>query len=237
MSFYVDNGSWYDHQLREKTSQIVVKRYCEDRFLGSCIIPSVMYPLGGAYRMFNFRNTEMITDSHMLDIIDRQEYCIGRCYTNTRKVVEALCAEGYSAKSYVGWMFVSGSEPPIHHCWAVVDDIHIVDLADDYTVMLSGTNGERFQAAATIEEKRELIASFHLEARKYAHRQRCYPIGVPTPRLLYVGCKCSPEAGIVEYQRLMKKFPNHECQRNTNASGFNPTQALLAEHGLMDWAK
>lgn len=85
MSFYVDNGSWYDHQTRVKPNQIVVKRYNGDRFLGSCIVPSVMYPLDGDYEMFNFRNTEQITDPKLLDIIDQQEYCIGRCYTKRKR--------------------------------------------------------------------------------------------------------------------------------------------------------
>ena len=78
------------------------------------------------------------------------------------------------------------------------------------------------------------MASFTEEALRWPNRVRCQPVGTPTPFFLYVGCECDPNEGKRIYNDLIRQFPDHECQRNCDASGVNATQKLYLEKGLME---
>lgn len=222
--------------IRDKSTQIIFKRYVDDVFKGTCAFPSVKYPLNGKPEVFSVENTEQIMDSKMIEVIDQQEFCIGRCYTNTRKMVAALRDAGYEATSYVGWLLFSENQTPVHHCWTMVGN-HLIDLADDYALMLHGENGEYLRSSGSGTEMRERMAEFEIEASKLPHSQRCAPLGVPAGFLLYVGSPCSPEEGIKIFKQLMVQFPDHECNRRYRNTGMTHTQAVMAEYGLMGWIK
>lgn len=241
MSFYLEREVWFDKQAAFRPTRAAIRRYGEDNnFLGSCIVPSQLYPLNRSqYEMFHFRNTELITDEGILDIINRQEFCHGRCYTNTKKMTSALRDAGYAAESYVGWLFINGIAPPIHHCWTVLqahEQTYVIDLTDDFSVMFFGENGERYRNAASPKERKELLASFEVEAQQYPHQVRCHPLGCPTPGLLYIGLPCDPDEGIRIFNTLMARYPDHECRMGMkDMSQMNETQSILAKRGLMDW--
>lgn len=225
---------WYDEQVMTKEKKVVVKlRNKDGSFKKSCIVPSATYPLSGAYEIFHCKNTELITDENILSVFNSVEYKIGKCYTNTEQLLSALSAKGIEAKSYVGWLFVSAHEYPIHHCWVVVNGKSILDLSDDYTVMLSGKNGANFQNINNVQEERQLLADFQTEAKKYPNSVRCYPVGIPTNFFYYVGCECDSNKGRSMYQQLMKEYPNHEAERNVDRNGYNKTQSLFRDLGLM----
>lgn len=231
-----DNKMWHEKHVTLKENRAVVKLHNESNgeFLKSIIVPTVYYPLNGNYEVFHYKNTEQVMDEAILKAFDKIKYSIGHCYQNTELLVSELRKQGYDAKSYVGWLFVGLGQIPIHHCWAVLDGKYVLDLSDDYTQMLSGENGKNFKDAKNIEEERYIIASFHESARNVENHIRCYPVGIPTPFLYYVGCECEPEEGRRIYQRLMRTFPDHECQRNCDSSGYNATQRVLKDAGLMD---
>lgn len=224
---------WHENQVRYKDDTVVIKlRNDYGNFKKSVIVPTAYYPLNGKYKAFHYQNTKQVTDENVLRVFDEVKYRIGHCYTNTEELVFRLKENDYNAKSYVGWLFTSNTEYPIHHCWCVLDDDSILDLSDDYTAMLSGGNHENFKNKS-IEETRELIADFQQAARKVKNSIRCCPVGTPTPFFLYVGCECDPEVGKTMYQNLIARFPNHECQRNCDSSGMNATQKVMKEKGLM----
>lgn len=226
---------WHEECAREKPDKVVVKlRDGNGAFMKSIIVPTVMYPLNGKCEVFTYRNTKRVEDEAILSCFDSVQYKIGRCYSNAERLVEALKNAGIDAVPYVGWLFVANGETPIHHCWVVVNGNSILDLGDDYTVMLSGENAKHFENVQSIEEKRELIACFQLAARNVKNRQRCYPVGTPTPFLYYVGSPCGPDEGRGIYRRLLQAFPGHECERNCDANGLNATQKVFAQHGLME---
>lgn len=229
-----DTGFWHDEQIRVRPDRVVGKiRNRDGSFRSSVIIPTVMYPLSGTPEVFSFRNTRPIEDEAVLEIVDSIKYRIGFCYQNTEAIVSALRKAGYDARPYVGWIFTGSCEYPVHHCWTVLGN-SVIDLGDDFTVMLSGENGERFKDCSP-EEIRELTASFLTEAMTKPNRIRCYPVGMPTPFLYYVGSECEPEKGRRIYNELMAKYPNHESQRNVNPStGLNKQQTLYVQRGLMD---
>lgn len=224
---------WHENQARFKGDKAVVKLVNEDRsFKKSVIIPTDYYPLNGKYEVFTYANTKQTVDEEVLKVFDKVKYRIGHCYTNTEEMVQRLQKLGYDVKPYVGWAFTTACDFPIHHCWAVLNGETILDLADDFTMMYSGANGENFKEDQSEEERRELIVSFQMAASKVPNSARCYPVGIATPFMLYIGCKCDPEEGRKIYNSLIRKYPDHECQRNCDASGLNKTQKLMREVGL-----
>lgn len=227
---------WWEEKTRIKPDRVAVKLYNEDgSFRESIISPTLRYPLTGTPRVFHCKNTKQVSDPKILDIFDRVEYKHGACYSNTENLVAALRKEGYDAKSYVGWLFTGIDQHPIHHCWAVLDN-SVLDLSDDFSVMLSGENGKHFLAAQNDPKlTRELIASFAVAATKSKNSIRCSTVGTPTPFLFYVGTPCEPERGKNIYYSLVRKFPDHECQLNIRPHGLNQTQQLMYKAGLMKW--
>lgn len=222
-------------EVKIRPDKVVVKlRNSDGSFLKSVIIPTVYYPLpDNDIRVFAKENTNIVSDKKILSLIDSIQYEIGHCYTNTKKVVALLKSNGYSVESYAGWLFVDNNSFPIHHCWAVLDDNKIIDLADDFSVMYSKENSNNWNNVKTKKEYQETLLSFTKEARKWKNSIRCCPVGKATDFLFYVGAKCEADRGRYEYQRLMKEFPNHECERNCNADGLNRTQKMFKENGLM----
>lgn len=224
---------WFEDSARISENKVVVKiRNSDMSFRKSVIIPTISYPLNGKVCTFSSKNTKRVEDKAVLDIFDSVRYKIGFCYQNTQKLVSKLQAAGYDAVSYVGWLFTSVTDFPVHHCWCVLNGESVLDLADDYTVMLSGTNGDNFKDKS-IDEVREAFVSFAKEAKKHKNSERCAIVGTPTPFLLYVGSPCDPEEGRRIYQKLIAAMPDHECQRNCDSSGYNATQRRMKEAGLM----
>lgn len=230
----MSNGFWHESRVNYREDRVAVKLANADgSFKKSIVMPTMMYPLNGKYEVFSYANTEVATDEEVLRIFDSMKYHIGHCYQNTDNLVTALREAGYDAKSYVGWLFVQATDYPVHHCWCVLNGNIILDLADDYSLMLGGENGELFQKAKNIEEYRELMVSFAAWAKGLRNRDRCTPVGTPTPFLLYVGCECSPQEGRRIYNKLIADYPDHESQRNCNEDGWNATQKKMQEAGLM----
>lgn len=224
---------WHEERTRFKADKAVVKLANEDgSFKKSIIIPTDYYPLNGKYEVFTYANTKQTVDEGVLEVFDKVKYHIGHCYTNTAELVSRLRKRGYDVKPYVGWVFVTACDFPIHHCWAVLNGETILDLSDDFTMMYSGSNGENFKEGLSIEERRELIVSFQLAASKVPNSARCYPVGLATPFMLYIGSECDPEEGRTFYNNLIRKYPGHECERNCDASGLNATQKAMRDAGL-----
>ena len=228
---------WFEKQAKFKQDKAVVKLLDEKgNFRKSVIVPTVYYPLNGEYKVFHYKNTRRLIDEKAIEIFDGVPYEVGRCYSNTKRLVAALRSGGYNAKSFAGWLFTSDSQFPVHHNWCVLDNDIVLDLADDYTVMLSGENGEQFKDKS-IEEVRELIIDFYKAARLQPNHVRCSPVGTPTDFFLYIGCECEPEDGKTIYNNLIREYPDHECQRNCDDSGMNTLQRKMKQEGLMEWIK
>lgn len=225
---------WFDTQMRVKPEKVVIRlKNREGDYLDSINIPTVMWPLNGVREFFNCLNCEEIIDPSMEEIVNALPYKIGHCYSNAEAVTSALCAAGYNAKQYCGWLFVSGNDYPIHHSWTVVNGKHVIDLADDSSLI--DYNHENFDKANNIKERRELLVSFQLWASKLPHSQRCIPFGKPGRRFLYVGCPCDRETGIQIYNNLSQVYPNHPCNKKVRYSnGMTQMQAMLADAGLME---
>ena len=226
---------WWERYFRNKGDRAVIKLHDEaGNFTQSVIIPTAYYPLNvnGKHEIFTYKNTKAVTDEEILQLFDEVKYEIGHCYRNTDELCKKLRAHGYPARSYVGWLFASETDLPVHHCWCVLGN-SVLDLADDLTLMLSGENGENFKSTNSHEELQELNVSFHEWAFTLSNHLRCQTVGQVTPFLLYVGSECEPDYGRKIYRQLMAKYPNHECERNCDSKGYNATQRILKNRGLM----
>lgn len=230
---------WHENEafVRLKSDRAVVKLHSRDgTFKASVVMPTEYYPLvpgSVPYEVFTYKNTEPVKDAEVLRIFDSVKYSRGFCYTNTKKLVAKLKAAGYDAKSYCGWLFTAEEEIPVHHCWCILDGKSVLDLADDFTLMLAGQNGTHFERAKDKQEVRELMVSFAMAAQNISNSVRCQTVGTPTPFLLYVGTECDADKAREVYNDLMRKYPDHECQRNCDREGLNATQRILKEQGLM----
>lgn len=217
----------------EKTDRAVAKiRDKNDKFIKSVIIPTELYPLNNNdFRVFHWSNTKEITDVKVLELIDKVKYQIGHCYQNTTEVVDILRKHDYNVKSYVGWLFVGVHTFPVHHCWAVINDNEVIDLADDFSILFSAYN---IQNLSNIEESRKVLLDFEQANKNKKNTERCGNLGKASSMLYYVGSECEPNTGRRIYRELIDKYPSHECQRNCDAKGLNGTQKMFAENGLID---
>lgn len=227
----IAHGSlWYDTALRCKTDKVVIKLRNEDGcFLEAANIPSVSYPLNGPYKVFSYRNTKVVSDPQITRIVDLQEYRIGCCYSNTRNLVSALKAAGYNAKAYVGWVFF-GNSLPTHHCWAVVDEIHLLDLADDQVTVLQEENCRILATAKDKEERRAMWADLIATAiTTLPNSVRCAPLGVPNPDWLYVGSECDPEEGKAIYRNYAREHPEYEARYQRTEENMTALQGNISK--------
>lgn len=232
-----EQSVWWKKNVRITPDRVSVKLRNQDgSLMQSILLPTLLYPVPGLPEVFTSENTVPITDQGVLNVFDSVRYHIGACYSNTKTLVDALRLEGYPAVPYVGWLFVNGWGFPIHHCWAVLGNA-VLDLADDFCVMLSGHNGDAFQNAESMEKVRELIVSFAKAAAKEKNSIRCSPVGRPASFLFYVGAPYQPENGARDFRRLMRQFPNHEAYLNKDSSWLSPVQRMMRDAGLMDWTK
>lgn len=226
---------WFEKAMRCKPDRVVVKLKNEDgSFKDAINIPTVYWPLNGKYEVFHWDNTEHLRDEAILSVIDGQDYQIGHCYTNAEAITGALRQAGYNARLYVGWLFTGENEYPIHHAWTVLDGKYIIDLCDDFGLKLADSNRVYFENAQTKEQLEDLLVDFTKWASQYPHSKRCFPVGKPSRILMYIGCECTKEEGIMIYNNLSKKYPNHPCNEKVRYSnGMTGVQKKMADAGLM----
>lgn len=227
---------WWERQFKDQKKRSVVKLETIDgKFNMKIIIPSDYYPLNGRHKVFTSMNTEIVLNKEILKLFDKVKYKNGHCYQNTLELCKILQEQGYPARPFVGWLFTNGVETPLHHCWCVLGD-SVLDLSDDFTLMLYGENGEHFKNAKSQEELRNLVVDFHACAieEHVPNHIRCQNVGQPTPFLLYVGSECNPLQGREIFQKLMQKYPEHECAENCDEDGYSPTQKLMQKRGVID---
>lgn len=241
MPEYISGKPWWKEQASFRDKKAVVKLYNEDgSFLTSIHIPTVYWPLNGPYEVFTYENTCCIADDpKAMELFDSLTYLIGHCYQNTEQLVEAFHKAGYSIKPYCGWAFVNETTP-VHHCWAVLSDKDnhkaVLDLSCDSVQMWRwlASSEANTPACHSMEKAKERIVDWISYALKnMTHTQRCEPVGIVPPTHLYIGSECEPQSGIALYHKLTTQHPRHISIRNVNASGYNRTQWMLKQRGLM----
>lgn len=170
-------------------------------------IPSQRFPLNSSPQLFTYENTEP-ADESIQAIFNSLRFQLGRCYSNTKLLVEALRDAGIAAESYVGWITFVG-ESPVHHCWCVVDGAKILDAG----VFLKTKDLEKYAGLSYVEAAR-LFAAERIRCERSMPNSENYICGVVDPLYAYIGCPCSPEKGQEIYRKLIQAFPRHPSYQN-----------------------
>lgn len=225
-------SSWLD-KVKITPDRCVVKiRDNDENFIESVVIPTSMWDLPAPFRVFHQDNTKICEDTQILEVFDSVTYKVGHCYTNTENLIKAFKNKGINALAYAGWLFTTQDKDfPIWHSWVVIDN-YVLDLSDNYNVLFN-MNGDKF-AGKSVEECRQLNADFlDFAIHNWKNSQRCLPVGQAYEDFLYVGFECEPNRARKIYNDLIKKYPNHKTQSETNANGFNKAQEEAKKRGLM----
>lgn len=210
----IDN--WQEKLISEWSGRITIK---ENRvvFKGladqAVVIPSSMFPLKDKkYSIFCEYNTEDFVDGSELKekafkAFDRVESKVGKCYKNSKLLLEELRKEGIQAESYVGWIFIGANLLPLHHCFIVVEGNKVLDYGvlfneKDYADL----NTKRF--ALTPEETRKLTLEKFKEKLSLPNHER-FCIGKVYSKYYYVASPCDCDEGLEIYNKLLKTYPNH----------------------------
>ena len=212
-----------NYRINEKMKRVSVKIYDNSKYLKSIVLPTAYYPTNSNndFEVFGTNNTEVL-----LSIIDEIEYKVGYCYTNTEKVIELALKNGIHLTPYCGWLFIDNNDFPIHHSWCMHGN-SLIDLSDDFNISKSDKVVQKFLSLKTKEERWNYIADVHIKSMSLKNTERCKPIGKTHPSLLYIGCPCSPSDGRKIYRNLLKMYPNHEAERNTNKNGMTDMQRII----------
>lgn len=237
-----DYTPWWKSQADFREKKAVIKLYDDnDQFLTSCNIPSVYWPLNGSYEVFTCENTCCFEDEEKLvTLFDTLQYRIGHCYQNTEQAANLFRRAGCRIKTYVGWLFLHG-QTPIHHCWAVIYNDSgqqaLLDLSCDDTKMRMWFKRKETEDPNWLNSgnaKEHLVEWTAFAKKNLTNTQRCFPCGVVPPTHLYIGSECDPEQGRQIFQNLTSKYPYHLSNRKVNAAGYNRTQWMLKQNGLME---
>lgn len=199
-------------------------------------IPSDLYPLQNKkhIRLFSYANTMPIeNDPIAIEAFNAVEFLVGRCYSNTMKLVEAFLEKGASKKDvqpYVGWIIID--KIPIHHSWLVYKNIHLLDGG------MSKSDILYYQTIYELgitdkEEQRQLLADF-MAKEKGKPNSEVKIFGHCSPLYLYVGSKCDPLDGSRLFRDLISKYPNHPSYSlpGMNSQGASRMQEILKEKGF-----
>lgn len=187
-------------------------------------IPSQMYPLTGTLNILSHTNTAPFEDTPQTDkiraVFDSITPDVGRCYTNTEKLLDALAREGIEAKSFVGWLFPEG-DMPVHHCFTVIDN-HILDFNPNLNLL-----HPKMEAYATLsmEAARDKFTDVFLEMREMPNSEAAI-FGQIDMHSIYFASPCKPSDGLKIYNKLMKAYPKHPCYTNLT-NGTNATQKMI----------
>jgi len=188
-------------------------------------IPSAMYPLAGEPLYLTSENTSAFegskTTETIRNIFDGLPNEVGRCYTNAERLQTALAAEGFDAKTLVGWLFVLGTRP-VHHCFTCIDN-HIMDYNVRPELLTDG-----FPSSISREEMRKLMADRVMELSMRPSSETG-TFGALSSGSFFIGSYCPPKRGRELYNKLMRAYPKHPTALGLNPDGASPLQRIVLD--------
>ena len=195
------------------------------KYLDTVKIPSPQYPISSAPEVFTKQTSEpACTNETVRAIYDALEYKPGYCFSTSEELTSKLINAGFSATLYVGWMFVSPEEYPIHHCWVVLDGRWVLDPAEDTEIFR--------RVWIAIREKDPDLSIPEVNVKTIKMMQQIpnsakKPLGVPSAGIVYCGSPDTAENGRKTNCYLREKYPKHKAFSNVLENGRTKTQELL----------
>lgn len=193
-------------------------------------MPSDKFPLPDREDIYVFTedNTEKYENKELKKEIDKLNTTVGKCYTNTEKIVQAGKKLGIDIEYMGGWIFPRGPIP-IHHAWAVIEQKHVIDLA--YSKKLISARAF-LDFENNPEQAREVYAERIKDIYKLPTSERCV-FGKMLPEFIYIGVKSSKMELIKQFNKLRKQYPNHISYKNNNSlDGRSNFQKMLHKKGV-----
>jgi hypothetical protein len=178
-----------DVNERKRTAKVVVSQNNKKYTL---IIPSRYFPLSNpsTIRFFWPENTEPLTDSATLSLINQLTPEFGHCYANITDLCNLLSKHNVSVEYYSGWMFEYKSGPA-HHAWGVINGNHVIDFSMGQTfrkmlIDMAENDDEK-------EDWRTKVAKGLLEKQRTMKNSELYVMGKCLEGVLYVGSQSDEE--------------------------------------------
>lgn len=208
----------------KKPERIILTLESDDKV----VIPSRMFPLESKpYRLITSENTEPAKDKEIIRIFDSIDYTIGRCFTNSQKLVNALMDAGYPAKQYVGWVFPDRDGYPIHHSFVMLDD-HILDLSIEF---LSKDIQDLSQKQRSEDEARKVLIQQHEIKKSLKNHEKCN-LGKCDSMYIYVAAEGGAEEGKERNRILRREYPNHPSFENVT-NDITKIQQMMLQRNII----
>ena len=175
---------------------------------------------------FNYNNTKKYDDLVLEKELDNYKFNIGKCYSNTQKLVKISNNLGIPVKFYSGWL-KCGKGEPIHHAWGVLGKDKIIDVTLDRHINKFAKKLRPFKE----EIHRKLFAEIVVKINKLNTSQRVI-LGKVPETLTYYGCPDNKENALKTYNNLIDKFPEHYNNKLTDEFGYTDMQRrIIKERG------
>ena len=175
----------------------------------NALIPSPMFPLAkGRIRVFHSGNTGFYEDEALKSAFNSVTFNIGRCYSNTRKLLESHGG----LKAYAGWLIgVDGMV--IHHCWATFEQGENVHLLDGtISTSINRYINEGSKITSDLDELRRYVAN-QLHREESTDNTKKAVFGVCPVELLYIGTPTAPAEALNIWKGLCRKYPQHPAYK------------------------
>ena len=116
-------------------------------------------------------------------------------------------------------MFVADAIP-VHHAFIVINNEYVLDASTEL-------KAEELikQESKDLEDARKKLVDKIIENQKLP-RSQVACCGKIDPLYIYIGSPCEPNKARSIYQKLMKTYPNHPSERNTDNIGMTKTQKM-----------
>lgn len=192
-------------------------------------IPGELFPLRfpKTAQVFTYQNTEQLKqDSYLATLYNEVSFQTGHCYSNTENLKALfLKTDVRDFKTYTGWVFAQGM--PIHHCWLVYKDKHVLDPGITIIDQMAQTAIKEAKTESK-DEARVIYKKIHDEYINKPNSQ-IRTFGKVAPFALYVGSETTPNQGRIVFQELVKKYPEHPSYDSPgmNAHGASTLQSQL----------
>ena len=169
----------------------------------------------------------------------------GACYTNTLSLMKNACQNGWYGKieSWAGWIVIAGDskQPPIHHCWAVLNNIHLIDVSN---LKASAAMNDAFEAEA-VEIKKKYAGDEIGDAIAWriAWNNRLRPLeqgdiienrvwGQVPDGYIYVGCPTHPQTAQEIYGTWQAKYGPTDNMPEAGVATLSQEINRLIQEGL-----
>ncbi len=229
------DGLSYETRVRIKPNKVALRYYKNPtkEYAHSVVVPTDYHPLpDGEIEVYTANNTTPITDKKILDLLNKINFEMGKCYSISQQVYDVLKKNGYNPVILEGWMVLLVTTRLVHHCVVKLDD-HIIDSSIDDSFIDEFKNLYSQNPSMSLEESRTLIADLYERDINKKTTEKYPNIGRLCNNAIFIGVPSTADDARNNYNRLMDMYPNHEDYNGNGMTRYgNRLNQIIAERGL-----